>query len=165
MTDVLSSLSKLPAIEPVKNEASISRNIQIEMLRLDTIHPIVSGNKIFKLYYFLEEAKMSGHKQIITFGGAYSNHLAATAFACKESGIKCIGFVRGESAASLSHTLAFCIENKMQIEFLSRSEYKKINEPEFKKDLIKKYGNHTLIPEGGFSKKGARRSRVDLQFI
>ena len=66
------------------------------MLRLDAIHPIISGNKIFKLHYFLEETKNSIHKRIITFGGAFSNHLAATAFACKQSGLKCIGIVRGE---------------------------------------------------------------------
>ena len=83
------------------------------MLRLDAIHPIVSGNKFFKLYYFLEEAINSTHKHIITFGGAYSNHLAATAYACKAAGLKSTGFVRGEKPKQLSHTLLFCMQNEM----------------------------------------------------
>jgi 1-aminocyclopropane-1-carboxylate deaminase len=137
-------------IESLKSELSPKHNISVSMLRLDTIHPVVSGNKIFKLYYFLEEAKNSIHKQIITFGGAYSNHLAATAFACKDAGIKCIGIVRGEEPKILSHTLQLCLQNEMQLEFISRSSYKKINEDEFLKSLTKKYGQHTLIPRRWF---------------
>ena len=78
-------------------------DVTVSMLRLDTIHPVISGNKIFKLHYFLEEALNSSHKQIITFGGAYSNHLAATAFACNTKGLKSVGIVRGEKPAELSH--------------------------------------------------------------
>lgn len=140
-------------------------NISVSMLRLDTIHPVVSGNKIFKLYYFLEEAKNSGHKQVITFGGAYSNHLAATAYACKTAGLKCIGFVRGEKPKNLSHTLLFCLQNEMQLEFISRASYKKINEAEFLKALTKKYGPHTLIPEGGFSQKGSNGAKLICNYF
>jgi len=142
-------------IEPLKRTWPAELDISVDMLRLDAIHPIISGNKIFKLSYFLEEAKNSSRKQIITFGGAYSNHLAATAFACDNAGLKSIGFVRGEMPEKLSHTLKFCKENKMHLEFISRSNYKKINTPDFLDKLIKKFCTFVLIPEGGFSEKGA----------
>lgn len=139
-------------IDLLQNE--LLSKISVAMLRLDLIDPVISGNKIFKLHYFLEEAKNSNHKKIITFGGAYSNHLAATAYACNATGLKCIGCVRGEKPKNFSNTLQFCLQNGMQLEFINRSSYKKINEEEFFKALTKKYGDHTLIPEGGFSQKG-----------
>lgn len=143
-----------PALSKLSNDFVGKKNLEIFMLRFDEIHPVISGNKLFKLIYFLEEAKKSGRKKIITFGGAYSNHLAATAFACKELKIKSVGIVRGEKPKALSPTLLFCVENEMQLEFISRDSYKKINEKEFLKEIENKYGEHTLIPEGGFSIKG-----------
>ncbi len=135
------------------------------MLRLDAIHPVVSGNKFFKLYYFLEEAIKSTHKHIITFGGAYSNHLAATAYACKLAGLKSTGIVRGERPKQLSHTLRFCLQNEMTLEFISRDLYKKINGEEFQTELIKKYGDHTLVPEGGFSFKGVQGAKLICNYF
>jgi 1-aminocyclopropane-1-carboxylate deaminase/D-cysteine desulfhydrase-like pyridoxal-dependent ACC family enzyme len=154
--DAVPSLQNLIInIQPLKSEIADEHNIAVDMLRLDVIHPIVSGNKLFKLTYFLEEAKASLLKQLITFGGAYSNHLAATAFACCNAGLKSIGIVRGEKPEKLSHTLKFCLENKMHLEFISRSEYLLISTNNFTDELTKKFGSHILIPEGGFSKKGA----------
>ncbi len=156
----MSSLYALKNIQPNINKLEDDRfnraEISLSMLRLDEIHPIVSGNKIFKLYYFLNEAASSAHKTIVTFGGAYSNHLAAAAFACKKEGIRCIGIVRGEKPNSLSHTLLFCLQNGMQLEFISRAEYDKIDSEEFCNGLTEKYGDHTMIPEGGFSLKGVK---------
>ncbi|HEY5408624.1 MAG TPA: hypothetical protein VIJ92_16130, partial [Ginsengibacter sp.] len=166
MMDALPQPNKLVInIESLKSELFEKHTLSVNMLRLDTIHPIVSGNKIFKLYYFLEEVKKSNHKKIITFGGAYSNHLAATAFAGKAAGLKCIGFVRGEKPKQLSHTLHFCLENEMQLEFISRDLYKKINEEEFQTELINKYGDHTLIPEGGFSFKGVQGAKLICNYF
>ena len=128
------------------------------MLRLDEIHPVVSGNKLFKLIYFLKEARESTHKTIITFGGAFSNHLAATAFACEKMNLNCVGIVRGEKPKTLSHTLLFCLQHGMQLEFISRSSYREMDK-EFLNELKKKYGKHVLIPEGGFlimGKEGAK---------
>lgn len=150
----LLNTSEKNIIEPLQSKLFTEKKVSVSMLRLDLIHPVVSGNKIFKLYYFLEEAKKSLHKQIITFGGPYSNHLAAAAFACNHAGIKCMGFVHGEIPKALSHTLQFCLQNNMQIEFLTRDDYKKINSKEFIQQLTKRYGAHILIPEGGFSVKG-----------
>jgi len=99
--------------------------ISLSVLRLDKIHPVVSGNKLFKLHYFLEAALQSQHKTILTFGGAYSNHLVATAFATKANGLKSIGIVRGEMPVQLSPTLQQCMEYGMQLKFISREAYSK----------------------------------------
>jgi 1-aminocyclopropane-1-carboxylate deaminase/D-cysteine desulfhydrase-like pyridoxal-dependent ACC family enzyme len=147
-------------IDSLRSDLFPKKDITVSMLRLDKLHSIVSGNKIFKLFYFLEEAKNSTHKKIITFGGAFSNHLAATSFACKISGIISIGFVCGEMPARLSHTLQYCIQNGMHLEFINRTGYRKINEIKFKEELKKNFGEHTLIPEGGFSEKGVKGAEM-----
>ncbi|MGN6533295.1 MAG: 1-aminocyclopropane-1-carboxylate deaminase/D-cysteine desulfhydrase [Ginsengibacter sp.] len=149
----------------LNNDFFGAHDVEVFMLRLDEIHPVISGNKIFKLKYFLEEAKKSSHKKIITFGGAYSNHLAATAFACKELKIKSVGIVRGEKPKILSPTLLFCLKNEMQLEFISRESYKKINEKEFLKEVENTYGEATIIPEGGFSVKGKEGAGLIHQYF
>jgi 1-aminocyclopropane-1-carboxylate deaminase/D-cysteine desulfhydrase-like pyridoxal-dependent ACC family enzyme len=143
-----------PTFSKLNPEFFGKNNLEIFILRLDEIHPVISGNKLFKLIYFLAEAKNSRDKKIITFGGAYSNHLAATAFACKELKIKTVGIVRGEKPKVLSPTLLFCLENEMQLEFIDRESYRKINQKYFLKELKNKHGEHILIPEGGFSIEG-----------
>ncbi|MBS1497512.1 MAG: pyridoxal-phosphate dependent enzyme [Bacteroidetes bacterium] len=130
-------------------------SIKLLVARLDKIHPIVSGNKLFKLHYFLQDALQSTHKTILTFGGAYSNHLVATAFACKAYQLNCIGIVRGEKPQALSATLQQCIKLGMQLHFISREEYKNNEAESFTTDLKNKFGHFILIPEGGFSTQGA----------
>jgi len=150
-------------IDKIENDLTREKNISVSILRLDKIHPVISGNKYFKLYYFLEKAK-SAHKKIITFGGAYSNHLAAAASACKALEIDCIGIVRGGESKNLSHTLLLCKENDMQLEFISKEDYTKKDSELFKKQLIEKYGEHILIPEGGFSKAGVKGAALIANF-
>ena len=154
LSDIISSLEiSEPEITELKDELFEEKGVQVFMLRLDKVHPVISGNKFFKLIYFLEEAIRSDQKTIITFGGAYSNHLAATAFACNKMNLKCIGIVRGEEPENLSHTLRFCKEQGMKLEFVSRSFYTNID-ANFLQRLKNKYGEYILIPEGGFSIKG-----------
>ncbi|MEO5783855.1 MAG: pyridoxal-phosphate dependent enzyme [Ginsengibacter sp.] len=141
-------------IDKIENDLTLKKNISLSILRLDKIHPEIQGNKFFKLYYFLKKA-IAAQKNIITFGGAYSNHLAATASACKMFGINCIGIVRGEASKIHSHTLLFCKEHGMQMEFITREDYNRKDDEDFKKELIHKLGDHILIPEGGFSKEGS----------
>ncbi|MEO7835736.1 MAG: pyridoxal-phosphate dependent enzyme [Ginsengibacter sp.] len=143
-----------PIFSKLNQDFAGENEVEVFMLRLDEIHPVISGNKLFKLIYFLEEAKKSKHQKIVTFGGAYSNHLAATAFAAQKLKLKSVGIVRGEKPKVLSPTLLFCLENEMQLEFISRQVYRKINEKDFLKDVKDKYGKAVLIPEGGFSLKG-----------
>lgn len=143
-------------VDVLKSMLFTTMNLQVSVLRLDKIHPVISGNKIFKLHYFLEAAKTAGHTCIITFGGAYSNHLAATAHACKLAGIKCIGIVRGEAPATLSHTLQFCLQQGMQLQFVSRQQYADKEAATLLQQLKDKHGNCTIVPEGGYGMEGAK---------
>ena len=98
--------------------------VEVHVLRLDLLHPVISGNKWFKLKGYLTEAKAQGKQNILTYGGAYSNHIIATAAACNEAGLKSIGIIRGERAAELSPTLLQAQQAGMQLYFISREAYK-----------------------------------------
>ncbi|MES2005024.1 MAG: pyridoxal-phosphate dependent enzyme [Bacteroidota bacterium] len=100
-----------------------NKNTTVDLLRLDLLHPVVSGNKWFKLKYYLEDAKLQGKTTLASFGGAYSNHIVAIAFAAKEAGLKSIGYIRGERNAALSPTLRDAELYGMQLEFVARSRY------------------------------------------
>ena len=98
-------------------------DIQIDILRLDAIHPVISGNKWFKLKYHIEEARKKSFSSLITFGGAYSNHIVATAFTARESGLKSTGIIRGERPAELSPTLKDAEYYGMQLMYTPRYLY------------------------------------------
>lgn len=126
------------------------------MKREDKIHTYISGNKYRKLKYNIIKAQKENHDTLLTFGGAFSNHISAVAFAGKEFGFSTIGIVRGdelkndlENTLKNNSTLKFASENGMQFEFISRSDYRFKNTDEFIDKLRKKYGNFYLIPEGG----------------
>ena len=89
----------------------------VDVLRLDKIHPVVSGNKEFKLKYYLSDALAKGAESVITWGGPYSNHLVATAFAARKNGLGSIGIVRGERPARISHTLMAAMNYGMRSPF------------------------------------------------
>lgn len=128
----------------------------VDVLRLDLLHPEVSGNKWFKLKYSLAKAREQGFSNIITFGGAFSNHLAATAAACKLLGFSCTGMVRGEDSAELNPTLSRAKENGMQLHFVSREVYKQKHTEAYKRELLQCFGRHYLVPEGGNTAEGMR---------
>jgi 1-aminocyclopropane-1-carboxylate deaminase len=113
------------------------------------IHDKISGNKWRKLKYNLLKVKESGHHTILTFGGAYSNHIHATAFAGKLFNIKTIGIIRGEEHIPLNPTIADAIEYGMKISYVSRSDYRKKKNPEFIDQLRDQFGDFYMIPEGG----------------
>jgi 1-aminocyclopropane-1-carboxylate deaminase len=125
--------------------------LHVAVKRDDLIHPVVSGNKWRKLRYNLLQAGAIGAKGIITFGGAYSNHLAAAAFATKTAGLGMVAIVRGEEAlADLNNkTIAFLRTCGVQIEGISRDAYAKKEDPAYLQTLLAKYPNHYIIPEGG----------------
>jgi 1-aminocyclopropane-1-carboxylate deaminase len=129
-----------------------SNNVTVHIKRDDLIHPIVSGNKFRKLKYNLLEAKEQKKNSLLTFGGAFSNHIAAVAYAGQENGLKTIGIIRGdelEHKESLNSTLLFAQSCGMQLEFISREDYKRKNEESFLSKLKNKFGNFYLVPEGG----------------
>ena len=152
-------------IEELHDELFTEKQVTVSILRLDKIHPVISGNKLFKLHYFLEEAIRSSHKTIVTFGGAYSNHLAATAHACNLLQLKTVGIVRGEKPAQLSHTLLQCMQDGMQLKFISRQEYAKKETAAFNKALIAEFGECIIIPEGGYHPLGARGAALIMDLI
>lgn len=126
-----------------------SKGVELAIKRLDLIHPTVSGNKFFKLKYNLEAAKKSGSKKILTFGGAYSNHIYSTAAAAFQEGLESIGIIRGERIEPLNPTLSFAENHHMQLEFISRGEFRKKDQPSFVEGLREQFGDFYLIPEGG----------------
>ncbi len=132
--------------------------------RLDKIHPVVSGNKIYKLHYFLEEALIK-KKHIVTFGGAYSNHLAATAYACRQSGLGCTGIIRGEEPAALSSTLQNCRRDGMNLLFISREDYNIFSRKTVLTDFPGMPANALIIPEGGYHPSGARGASLIMESI
>ena len=127
-------------------------NIEIYIKREDLLHPYISGNKFRKLKYNVQKAIEIGSELLITFGGAYSNHILATAVAGKKYGIATLGVIRGEeleSKVSENPTLSLANEFGMQFLFVSREVYSKKEEASFIEDLIKKYKKSYILPEGG----------------
>ncbi len=151
---MLFDLSNAP-VEELEDELFLQKEVSLSVLRLDTLHPVVSGNKLFKLHYFLTAAISAGHSPLVTFGGAYSNHLVATAFACREAGVPCTGIIRGEQPEQLSHTLQHCISYGMDLNFVSRATYDKKEDESYLRSLKKLYGACIIIPEGGYHPLGA----------
>ena len=133
-------------------QLGFDQKVQIDLLRLDLIHPVISGNKWYKLRYYLEDAIDKGFTEIASFGGAYSNHIVATACACQERNIKSVGFIRGEQTNPLSHTLQAAISYGMQLEFINRTQYQN------KQIIIEQNADQTRywIPEGGYGILGAK---------
>ncbi|HRM14450.1 MAG TPA: pyridoxal-phosphate dependent enzyme [Acinetobacter parvus] len=125
--------------------------VQLTIKRLDLIHPQISGNKLFKLKYNLLAAQQQGFSQVLTFGGAFSNHIAATAFAAQYFGFQSIGMIRGEELASqqFNPTLQAAHDLGMQLNFVSRSEYRLRHQVEYLQQLQQQYPQAFIIPEGG----------------
>ena len=135
-----------------KIEFPFSSKCTVYLKREDLIHPIVSGNKFRKLKYNLIEAKANQHTKLLTFGGAFSNHIAAAAFAAKENGFESIGIIRGEELREKiaeNPTLQFAQDCGMQFEFVSREQYRLKSELQFIEELKRKFGSFYHLPEGG----------------
>lgn len=121
---------------------------EISILRLDNLHEQISGNKWFKLQYYLNDFFESGKTVLATFGGAYSNHIAATAAACQLLAIPCIGYIRGEEPIQYSPTLRLATEIGMQLRFVDRNTYKN------KEAILSENPDLYWVPEGGYGKWG-----------
>lgn len=123
--------------------------VRLDLLRLDLVHPLVSGNKWFKLKYALEAVQASDCLRILSFGGAWSNHIHALAYAGYELGMETIGVIRGERPARLSETLQDAERWGMILEFVPRAQYRDKYEAGFLAQLHYKYGAFHCLPEGG----------------
>ena len=145
--------NKITEENAVEQKVSLpGTDAEIYLKRLDLVHPEISGNKWFKLKYNLEAAREKNYNTILTFGGAYSNHIHATAAAGKIFGFQTIGIVRGEENLPLNPTLSFAKEKGMRIFYLSRSLYRNKKEKFFKDYLRDYFGDVCIIPEGGSNK-------------
>ena len=142
-------------LDDVLDKSLPSKGIELLVLRIDKIHPVVSGNKLFKLHYFLLQAKQDSFPGLLTFGGAYSNHLVATAFACQQQALPCVGIVRGEKPEQLSPTLQACMEYGMQLHFISRTDYAQKEAADFIQNLPQAWQKFLVVPEGGYHPNGA----------
>lgn len=134
----------------------VEKRIELDMLRLDKIHPVVSGNKWFKLKYHLEKFKAGSFNGLLTFGGAWSNHIVAAACACFRQKIKSVGIIRGEKPANLSFTLQDALNFNMELKFIPRELYKKKKSEFFLEKIKAEYPGFYIVPEGGAGAEGEK---------
>uniref|UniRef100_UPI0040483BFD 1-aminocyclopropane-1-carboxylate deaminase/D-cysteine desulfhydrase n=1 Tax=Roseivirga sp. TaxID=1964215 RepID=UPI0040483BFD len=141
-------IAKTP-IQEIKNSLLDRKQIRLMIKREDLNHPIISGNKFRKLKYNLLKARELGVTTLLTFGGAYSNHIYAVAGAGKAFGFKTIGIIRGEAHDPLNHTLAFAESQGMELVYLDRETYRNKKSTAVIEQLKREFGEFYLIPEGG----------------
>ncbi len=144
-------------------------NIKLFVKREDLIDPHISGNKWFKLKYNLIEARNLGYDKLLTFGGAYSNHIYSTAAAGKKFGFETIGVIRGEEHLPLNSTLSFAQSCGMKFYYLDRISYRNKYDEKIIDRLKKEYGKFYLIPEGGSNHLAVQGCaeiipRINIQF-
>lgn len=131
--------------DPIVEKAGVRLLIKRE----DLNHPLISGNKWWKLKHNLAEAQTQNKKTLLTFGGAYSNHIYATAAAAAELGFKLIGIIRGEETLPLNSTLSFAKQQGMSLHYVSRELYRSKTSSQFMDTLEQQFGDFYVIPEGG----------------
>ena len=142
----------------IDDPACAPQNIIWDVLRTDLIHPVCSGNKFFKLKYYLLDALQKNDTRILTYGGPWSNHIVATAYAANYCGLASTGFIRGENPAEWSDTLLQAREEGMQLEFLGRTEF-----PAFTQEQTGPAGSYT-IPQGGYGPLGVKGAAEILNY-
>lgn len=138
-----------PTLESVECELLQRKQVILDVLRLDLIDPYLHGNKWYKLKYTLEAARKQGVKTLVSFGGAYSNHLYALAAAGAYFGFSTVGYVRGELVEPLNPVLAFARSQGMKLVPLSRQAYRDKNQAWFMGQLKAEHRSALIIPEGG----------------
>ncbi len=142
------SYQKTP-VQEIHSNFLIEAGVRLLIKREDLNHPEIQGNKWWKLKYNLEEATRLRKVTLLTLGGAYSNHIYATAAAARELGMKSIGIIRGEEVLPLNNTLRFAAACGMKLHFISRERYRDRFHAKFERDLHEEFGDFFFIPEGG----------------
>jgi 1-aminocyclopropane-1-carboxylate deaminase len=152
-------------VDPLKIRVFRERDIEAEMLRLDKVHPVISGNKWFKLKYHLAAATARKAGELITFGGPWSNHIVATACAANSAAMGSLGMIRGERPANLSPILQTAGHYGMTFRFLSRTAYAGKNEAGFLNSLQAEFPDSYILPEGGAGEAGRRGCEEILSLV
>jgi len=124
-------------------------NVKVSIKRDDLIHPVISGNKWRKLKYNVLAAKKADKEGIVSFGGGYSNHIHALAYACSLESLKSVGIIRGEPHYANNTTLSEATSFGMQLNFVSRQAYRERANREYIEQLQNRYLNYLIVPEGG----------------
>ena len=151
---------QLPSpLQQLQHSLFDEKQLQVWIKRDDLIHTGISGNKWRKLEYSILAAREGGKRQVLTFGGAFSNHVVATAIACKANGLSSIGMIRGEAHQSLNPTLRQAVEAGMQLKYLDRGLYKQKESPSFLAQLKVRYPDAFIVPEGGANAEGVKGCR------
>lgn len=143
-------------VTQIKNKLLDDKNIQLFIKRDELIHPVIQGNKWRKLKHNILQAEKKGRNTLLSFGGAYSNHLHALAAAGKQLNLKTIGIIRGEKPKRLNPCLQDMMDWGMQLKFITRLEYKQKSSIEFVNSLKQEFGEFYLIPEGGNNSAGIK---------
>lgn len=139
---------EVPIIQ-VNDPLLADANVKLYIQREDVLHPTLSGNKWYKLKYNIQQAQVEGHHTLLTFGGAYSNHIYATAAAGKAFGVDTIGMIRGEETIPLNYTLRQAQAFGMQLHYIDRESYRQKDNHDFIAQLKEHFGRFYLLPEGG----------------
>ncbi|MEX0739797.1 MAG: pyridoxal-phosphate dependent enzyme [Pseudohongiella sp.] len=148
--------SKQICVQSVHDDVLQAHDVSLRVIRFDLAHPTVGGNKWYKLQRNLALAREQGATRLLSFGGAYSNHLYALAAAGAAAGFETVGVVRGELVQPLNSTLAFAHAHGMQLIPVSRATYRRRSDADYIAGLHHQYGPFYLIPEGGANVAGVR---------
>lgn len=151
---------KNPAIQTLCNPLHERMQVVVDVLRLDTMHPVISGNKWFKLKYYLEAAIQLQKKGLLSFGGAYSNHLVALAHCCHDNGLHSLGILRGEEQQN-NDSVKQMRAAGMQLRFVSRNAYK--NKEQLLQELD--ISDYIVVPEGGQGPEGVKGAQEILSYV
>jgi 1-aminocyclopropane-1-carboxylate deaminase len=152
---------KILHIKPYKQAIpSLSAQHSVDILRLDRMHPVVSGNKFFKLRFYIDTARANGASTLASFGGPYSNHIVALAYTAKEAGLKSIGYIRSNDNEPLTQSLAEAKAYGMELVFLGRGEFQTKKEA-ILNDTASKTSTY-FIDEGGYGPIGAKGAATIL---
>jgi len=154
-TDIQADIQNSP-IQRLQSDFLDNAEVQLYIKRDDLIHPLFGGNKWRKLKYNLIHAREQNIDTLLTFGGAWSNHIHATAAAGKHFGFQTIGIIRGEEHEPLNPTLSFASSQGMQLHYIDRHQYRLKNEPRFIEELKQRFGNIYILPEGGSNQLAIR---------
>jgi 1-aminocyclopropane-1-carboxylate deaminase len=153
------------AIQEINTDFLAAHQVRLFVKREDLIHPLIKGNKWYKLKYNIQEAQNQGSTKLLTFGGAFSNHIYASASAGKIFGLQTIGIIRGEETLPLNPILSHAISCGMQISYLDRATYRYKTDLSFIQFLKAQFGDFYLIPEGGTNDLAVKGTAEILQNI
>lgn len=143
----------LSELQPLLHPIFTQHNVRVQVKRDDIIHPIISGNKWRKLKYNLRHVQQTKNiSGVLSFGGSYSNHIHALAFACYQQKIPCIGIIRGEEHYANNFTLTWARHWGMKLHFVDRQTYRRRHNPDYLLQLQQEFPNYFIVPEGGSNK-------------